>query len=215
MTIDSKCKICRRQGVKLFLKGERCYSQKCAMVKRPYSPGLKGKRRKGSVSEFARELKEKQKLRRWYGLGEAQFKKYVKEILRRSKTAKGETAKDPEKSLIEKLESRLDNVVFRMGLVTSRAMARQLVSHGYFLVNDRHVNIPSYSVRKGDEIKVRPNKAGKKIYASLAVLAKRQKSPVWIQFDSQNLIGKIIGEPVLEKDSLPAEIPSIFEYYSR
>jgi len=215
MTIDSKCKICRRLGIKLFLKGERCYSQKCAMIKRPYSPGLKGKRRRGSVSEFSRELKEKQKLRRWYGLGETQFKKYVKEILQKARTLKGKKALDPEQALIAKLEARLDNVVFRLGLVTSRRLARQLVSHGYFLVNDHAVNIPSYQVKKGDEIKVRPTKAGRKIYQSFMAAAKRPKTPDWLRLDPQNLSAKVLAAPTVEKDALPAEIPSIFEYYSR
>ena len=141
---SSKCKICRRLGVKLFLKGERCLSPKCPMVKRPYPPGQKRKRRKGSPSEYAIQLGEKQKLKIWYNLAERQFKNYIKKVL--EKRARIE---DAASELIRILESRLDNVVFRLGFTPSRAQSRQLVSHGFFLVNGKPINIPSYSLKQG------------------------------------------------------------------
>ena len=122
------------------------------MVKRPYAPGLKGKRRKRAPSEYAKELREKQKLKIWYGLGERQFKRYVKEILEKSRKRKESESEDASITFIKRLESRLDNVAFRLGIVSSRALARQLVSHGYFKVNNRFVDIPSYRVKKGDVI---------------------------------------------------------------
>ena len=150
---DSKCKICRRMGIKLFLKGERCVTQKCQMVKKPYPPGKKGKRRPTPLSEYGRELREKQKLKNLYNLKERQFKNYVKRVLK--KRGKVENASD---LLIKILESRLDNVVFKLGFTVSRSQARLLVSHGYFLVNGKPTNIPSRQLKKGDIISIKPQK---------------------------------------------------------
>jgi len=207
---NSKCKICRRLGVKLFLRGERCLSPKCPMVKKPYSPGQKRKRRLSPLSEYGKELKEKQKLKNWYGLKEIQLKKYVKEILQ-----KRGKVKDTGEELIKKLENRLDNVIFRLGFTQSRAQARQLVNHGYFLVNTKENNIPSYQVRKGDKINVRSQKLKKKIFQNLATSLKKYQTPPWLQLDKEKLEGKVIGTPTLEEAMPPAEISSIFEFYSR
>lgn len=185
------------------------------MIKRPYAPGMKGKRRKGAPSEYGKELKEKQKLKWWYNLREAQFKKYVKEVLQKSKNIKRGDAVDAGKLLIKKLESRLDNVIFRLGLASSRSMARQLVSHGHFLVNNRSVNIPSFQVDKGDEIKVKPEKAKKKSFQNVIQSAKKQPLPAWLQLNPQTLEAKVVEDPMVEPENLPAEISAIFEFYSR
>jgi small subunit ribosomal protein S4 len=208
--IDSKCKICRRAGVKLFLKGEKCLSPKCSMVKKPYPPGQKRKRRGGSLSEYGKELREKQKLRNWYNLKERQFRKYIKEAME----ARGKV-EDASAVLIKLLESRLDNAVFRLGFSSSRALSRQLVSHRHFLVNDRSVNVPSYSVKKGDKIKLKPKSSKKNIFRNLSSILKKQKPPSWLELDSEKLEGKVIGEPNLEEAAPPAETSSIFEFYSR
>lgn len=208
--IDSKCKICRRLGVKLFLKGEKCLSPKCPMVKRAYPPGQKGKRRSSPPSEYARELREKQKLKNWYNLKERQFKNYVKEAL--SQRGKVE---DATVFLIKNLESRLDNVVFRLGFATSRKAARQLVSHGHFLVNGRSVNIPSYRLKKGDVISLKPQKIKKGIFQNLKNLLKKHKTQSWLSLDAEKLEGKVLSEPKIEEVAPPVEIPAIFEFYSR
>jgi small subunit ribosomal protein S4 len=207
---NSKCKICRRLGVKLFLKGEKCLSPKCPMVRKPYGPGQKGKRRKGALSEYGKELREKQKLKNWYNLKERQFRKYVKEVL----GARGKV-EDASALLIKILESRLDNVVFRLGFASSRTAARQLVSHRHILVNGRTVNIPSFSVKKGDRISIKPTSVKKNIFRNLSSILKKHKSPTWLQVNAEKLEGKVINEPNIEEASPPAEISSIFEFYSR
>jgi small subunit ribosomal protein S4 len=207
---DEKCKICRRLGVKLFLKGERCLSSKCPMVKRPYPPGKKGKRRASPLSEYGKELREKQKLKNWYNLKEAQFRKYVKEAL----LSRGKT-EDASSILVKNLESRLDNVIFRLGIASSRIQARQLVSHGHFLVNGRSVNFPSYRVRKGDVVKIKPQSLKKNVFQSLSLKLKKQKTPSWLMIDVKNLEGKITGAPSFEEAAPPVEISAIFEHYSR
>src|SRR3990167_1033308 len=154
--IYDQCKTCRRLGQKLFLKGDRCLSQKCAMVRRAYAPGPQKKRRGGSPSEYKKSLQEKQTLKRWYGLSERQFKKYVKETLLRMGKVE-----DVANELIRRIEKRLDNAVFRLGFALSRAHARQLVSHGIFLVNGKPVNIPSFELKKGDVITIKESKKSK------------------------------------------------------
>lgn len=180
------------------------------MVKRPYPPGKKGKRRRSPLSEYGKELREKQKLRNLYGLGERQFKKYVRGILgKRRKVA------DVSASLIKILESRLDNIVFRLGFATSRGQAKQMVSHGYFLVNGKSLDIPSYQAKKGDVITLKSTKAQKAIFKNLKNMIKKHKTPVWLELDAQKLEGKIIGQPSLEEVAPPVEITAIFEFYSR
>ena len=207
---DKKCKICRRLGVKLFLKGERCLSQKCPIITKPYPPGEKGKRRTRQSSEYGKELSEKQKLRNWYNLRERQFRKYVKEVL--EKRGKVE---DAGTLLIRKLESRLDNVVFRMGFTSSRVQARQIVNHGHFLVNEKKVNIPSYQVKKGDKISLRVSSHKKTIFQNIPTILKKYQAPSWIKINIEKLEGEIVGQPNLEEAAPPAEISTIFEYYSK
>ena len=180
------------------------------MVKRPYPPGQRKKRRKRPPSEYAKELMEKQKLRNWYNLREKQFKNYVNKILaRRGKV------KDASALLIQKLEFRLDNVVFRLGFTLSRVKARQLVSHGFFIVNKRAMNIPSHQLKKGDVISLKPQKAEKKIVKEIKTLIKNQKVPSWLQLDVDKLEGKVVGIPTLEEVAPSVEMPAIFEFYSR
>lgn len=205
-----KCKICRRLGVKLFLKGDKCLSPKCPMVKKAYPPGQKGKRRVKSLSEYAKELREKQKLKNWYNLKERQFRKYVKETL--EKRGKVE---DAATRLIQILESRLDNVVFRLGFASSRRKAKLLISHRHFLVNDKVINIPSYLVKKGDKIKIRPTSHKKTVFQNLSTILKKHETPAWLELNIEKLEGKVVGRSSLEEVAPPVEISSIFEYYSR
>ncbi len=204
------CKICRRAGEKLFLKGERCFSPKCSMIRRPYPPGQKSKKRRRPLSEYGKELKEKQKLKNWYNLREKQFKNYVKALLNK----KGKMEEAP-LLLIKSLESRLDNIVFRLGFVLSRRKARTLVSHGYFLVNGRPTNIPSRQLKKGDIISVKPQKLKKNVIKEFKQLMKKQKAPNWLKLNKEKLEAEIIGELTLEEVAPPVDILSIFEFYSR
>ena len=209
MTND-KCKICRRAGQKLFLKGERCFGQKCAAVRRPYAPGKKGKRRTKNLSEYGRELREKQSLKNWYGLREQQFKNYVRVTL-----AKKGKAENLGLMLMKSLESRLDSVVFRLGFATSRVLARQLVSHNNFLVNGKPVNIPSYQVKKGDVIAVAPRKVKKVYFQGILPGLKKHKAPTWLVLNADKMEGKMTDEMKMEEINPPGEIESIFEYYAR
>jgi len=208
--VNQKCKICRRLGVKLFLKGEKCLSPKCPMIKKPYPPGEKGKRRSGGLSEYGKELREKQKLKNWYNLKEKQFRKYVKEVLE----SRGKV-EDASALLVKKLECRLDNIIFRLGFATSRAQARQLISHGHFLLNGKPVDIPSIQLKKGDKINVHPAFQKSTFFRDILTTLKKHKTPSWLELDVKRFEGKVIGEPSLEEAAPPAEIPVIFEFYSR
>jgi len=207
---DEKCKICRREGIKLFLKGQRCLTAKCPMVKRPYPPGQKRKRRKGPPSEYGKELSEKQKLKFLYNLSERQFKNYIHKTLKR----RGKT-EDLADFLIQTLESRLDNVVFRLGFTLSRPQARQLVSHNFFLVNKKPMNLPSYQVKIGEVISVKSQKLKKNILKNIENLIKKYKPPTWLELNVEKLEGKVVGKPTLEQVAPPVEISAIFEFYSR
>jgi len=207
---NSKCKNCRRAGVKLFLRGERCLSAKCAMVRKPYPPGPKTKKRRKNLSEYGKELREKQKLKNWYSLEENQFRNYVRKILK----ARGKVA-DAGTALIGALESRLDNVIFRLGFASSRIAARQMVSHGHFTINNRSIDIPSCSVKKGDKINVKPNSIKKTIFQKVAPQLLKYNPPSWLKLDAKGMEGKVIGSPSLEEAAPPAEISSIFEFYSK
>ena len=192
-------------------------SPKCAMLRKPYSPGSSGKRRRRSApSEYARELKEKQKLRNWYNLREAQFRKYVNSVLDKiSRSRKLQERTQADDLLINRLEKRLDNVVFRLGFACNRLQARQLVSHGHFWLNQKPVNIPSIELKKGDKVEVRANSKGRDYFQKIMVGLKKYKTPDWLKLDVKNLKGEIIGEPSLEETAPPANISSIFEFYSR
>ena len=196
--------------MKLFLKGEKCSSPKCPMITKPYNPGNKGKRRTRPLSEYGKELREKQKLRNWYNLGERQFSKYVREAI----GSRGKV-EDTASFLIETLERRLDNVVFRLGFALSRDSSRQMVSHRHFLVNGRPVNIPSYQTKKGDVVKLRPSSAEKNLFKSVKATLKKYTPPSWLELNVEALEGKVTGKPNLEEALPPAEISSIFEFYSR
>jgi len=207
---ESKCKICRRCGAKVFLKGDRCFSVKCAFTRRSYAPGPKHKRRLGQLSEYGKELIEKQKLKKWYNLTERQFRNYVDKVLTK-KAKSANTAED----LIVNLESRFDNVAFRLGFASSRPQAQQLVSHGLLMINGKTINTPAHELKKGDVVSPRPQKMKKVIIQNLKNSLKNYKTPSWLQLDSEKLEGKIIGIPTLEETAPPAEISSIFEFYSR
>jgi len=207
---DSKCRICRRLGVKLFLKGEKCLSPKCPIVRRPYPPGQKRKRRLRALSEYGKELREKQRLKNWYNLEERQFKRYVKETLE----SRGKI-EDAATFLIKKLESRFDNVIFRLGFASSRAQARQLVSHSHFLINGKPVNIPSYQLKKGDKITFHQTSQKKFIFKNLRAKLKKYQPPSWLSLNIKTLTGKVTAVPSLEEAAPPVEIPTIFEFYSR
>ncbi|MBU3942472.1 30S ribosomal protein S4 [Patescibacteria group bacterium] len=207
---NKKCKICRRLGVKLFLKGEHCLGVKCAMIKRPYAPGQKAKKRRNNLSEYGKELKEKQKLKNWYNLSEKQFSNYVKSVL-----DKRSGVKDAGELLLEQLESRFDNVVFQMGVVSSRVQARQSINHGFFLLNGRKVNIPSCKIKKGDKITLHPKASKGTLFSNVKETLKNHKPPSWMRTDVTKLEAEITGQPSLEEMAPPAEISSIFEFYSK
>lgn len=209
MLIKKKCKIERSLGQRLFLKGERCNSPKCAAVRRPYRPGLQGKSKKRSrvKSEFGRQLSDKQKLKLTYVISERQLQKYFNAVKVKANV--------PEQ-LLKKIESRLDNVVFRLGLASSRMNARQMVSHGHILVNDRGVNVPSYEVKKGDELAIKENIIEKILSPELKLKLKKYESPVWLVLNKdKDMKGKMISEPTIDELKNNFNLKSIIEYYSR
>ena len=205
--IDNKCKQCRRIGEKLFLKGERCLGPKCAMVKRNYGPGVHGQKGRKRLSDFGTQLAEKQKAKKYYGLAEKQFR------LTFEKAAKKQG--DAGKNFLRLLESRLDNVVFRLGFATSRAQARQLVNHGHFTVNDRKTDIASFSVKLGQVIKIRKSSQNSPYFRNVNERLAKAERPSWLDFNATAKAGKILHEP---KDlDLPQSInvQMIIEYYSK
>jgi small subunit ribosomal protein S4 len=201
------CKLCRREGMKLFLKGERCYGEKCSYTRRPYPPGQHGQARV-KLSEYAIRLREKQKVRRIYGVLERQFQRYYLDAARR----KGRTGEQ----MLGLLESRLDNVVHRLGFAFTRAQARQLVRHGHVLVNGKSVDIPSVILRAGDKVEIGPkSREIKEIAASLAQVEKRAALS-WLDLDKGNFAGVFKGLPVREEMNDPAiREQYVVEYYSR
>lgn len=205
---DSVCGRCRRAGEKLFLKGEKCFTPKCPIVRRPYAPGVHGQSRSrgGGGSEYGKQLKEKQALRAMYGIREHQLRKYYREALQKH----GVTAD----ALLERLESRLDNVVYRLGFGASRAHARQLVNHGLFTVNGRRVDIPSAEVRVGDVIAVKESKRPKAVFADLQERLANKTLPPWLSRVDLHT-GKVTGPPVLEVHEVPVDLQAIVEFYSR
>ena len=203
---DEQCRICRREGQKLFLKGSRCYSDKCSITRRNYAPGQNGQK-KSKISEYGTQLREKQKTKAFYGVGEKQFRKYFD----MASTSKGKTGE----VLLQILESRLDNVVYRLGLASSRAQARMLVTHGAFEVNGHKVDIPSYLVKAGDVISVRENK---KDNSTLKINIEENSArpvPAWLERDNEKLSGKVIRLSAREDIDLPIEEHLIVELYSK
>ena len=203
---DPVCRICRREGLKLFLKGSRCFTKKCAFERRSTPPGMNTQRRR-KVSEFGIQLREKQKVRKSYSVLEKQFRNYFEKAEQR----KGMTGEN----LLRLLEMRLDNVVFRMGLASSRAQARQLVSHGHFAVNGRPTNVPSFPTKVGDRIEVREARRGREIFKVVAETVKSAQIPEWVSVDGKQLAGSVLAEPAREQ--MPPEFNEqlVVEYYSR
>jgi len=202
--IGANCRQCRREGCKLFLKGERCTSKKCAMERRPSLPGQHGSARK-RVTEYGLQLREKQKVKRAYGILEKQFRKYYEEAVR----MKGVTGEN----MLSLIERRLDNVVYRMGIGASRAECRQIVNHGQITVNGRRVNIPSFIVKVGDEIAIKENKKELEMFKQLKDL--KIVMPKWLEFNTQTLTGKILALPTREDIDLGIKEHLIIELYSR
>ncbi|MDD3190324.1 MAG: 30S ribosomal protein S4 [Candidatus Pacebacteria bacterium] len=203
--LTPKCKQCRREGKKLFLKGERCYSVKCAMVKRPYAPGQHGQDRRMRASEYCVQLREKQKVKRMYGILEKQFRKYYEEAVR----IKGNTGS----LLVVLLERRLDNVVYRLGFAPSRNQARQLVNHGHFLVNGKKVDIPSFMVKEGDIVSIKKDKAG--CFQNLKENLKGAQAPSWLSLDEKKLEGTVSSSPSEKEADLDVNIHLVIEYYAK
>lgn len=200
------CRLCRREGAKLFLKGDRCYSANCAMNKRAVAPGQHGAARK-KVTEYATQLREKQKAKRIYGVSEKQFHMYYVEADRR----KGVTGEN----MLSLLERRLDNVVYRLGFGVSRSQARQLVNHAHITVNGKKVNIPSYIVKAGDVIAVKENKVNNTFFKELKERKPNGVIPKWLEADMEKLSGKVIALPVREDIGMDIREQLIVELYSK
>lgn len=209
--LEAKCKKCRRAGEKLYLKGDKCYTAKCPFIERPYAPGILDSQRKhrGQMSEYGIQLKEKQKVRNVYGVSEKQFANYVKNI--NAVAIKNKIT--PQEGLIASLESRLDNVVYRMGFASSRALARQLVSHGHFTVNGRKLDVPSYLVTLNDVVAVREGSKGAKVFTALSEKENKTKTPNWLDLSMKDMSAKVIGLP-LDTDQ-KFDLSRVLEYYSR
>jgi small subunit ribosomal protein S4 len=203
---DPVCRICRREGLKLFLKGSRCYTKKCSFERRSTPPGMNTMRRR-KVSEFGIQLREKQKVRKSYSVLEKQFRNYFE----KAEQHKGMTGEN----LLRMLEMRLDNVVYRMGFASSRAQARQLVSHGHFAVNGRPTNIPSFGTKVGDRVEVRESRRNREFFKTVAETVKSSQIPEWVSIDAAKLSGSVLAEPAREQ--MPAEFNEqlVVEFYSR
>ncbi len=200
------CRLCRREGIKLFLKGDRCYSDKCGVERRPYPPGMAGKRRPRD-SEYRVQLREKQKTKRIYGLLEKQFRSYY-EIANRQSGITGE-------NLLRLLESRLDNVVYRLGFAKSRDEARQVVRHGHIAVNGRRVDIPSYRVRPGDVVAVMPKASDLLVIKTALISSEKIEVPGWLEVDIEKLSGKVLSLPDRGQIDAPVREQLIVELYSK
>jgi small subunit ribosomal protein S4 len=204
---DSVCRLCRREGIRLYLKGDRCYSDKCAIERRSYPPGEHGQGRRPKVTPYGVQLREKQKARRIYGVLENQFRNYFHRASRRQGVT-GEI-------LLQLLETRLDNIVYRLGLAPSRPAARQLVLHGHVHVNGRRVNVPSFSVRPGDSVSVAPS--SQKLAAVTEAVANRRRTEMqaWLNFDEKTMTGVLLQVPAREDIPVPVQEHLIVELYSK
>lgn len=204
------CKLCRREGEKLFLKGQKCFSPKCPVERRNYPPGEHGREamyRRRRVSDFQKQLREKQKMRRIYGVMERQFRRYYERALKK----RGMTGE----ALLQQLETRLDNVVFRLGFADSRNQARQLVTHGHFNVNDRRTDVPSTIVRPGDKVSVREGSRSRTYFKDLPPLAETKSVPPWLDRNLDQLSGTVLHQP--DRDDIDAAMNEqlVVEFYSR
>lgn len=203
---EAKCRLCRREGCKLFLKGERCFSDKCSYQRRPYSPGQHGRARK-KISEYAIQLREKQKAKRAYGILERQFRSYFE----KAEMQKGVTGSN----LLETLERRLDNVIFKLGFASSRDQARQLIRHGLFTLNGKKVNIPSLQVKVGDVIEVPDKNRKVPVLAQAAEVIARRGCPVWLESDGSAFKGTVKALPQRDDIQFPINEQLIVELYSK
>jgi small subunit ribosomal protein S4 len=207
--LDAKCRKCRRAKEKLFLKGERCGTPKCAMVKRPNVPGVHGKKTGGrGLSEYGNQLAAKQKMKRIYGILERQFRKHFDEV-RNKPGVIGD-------HFLARLEMRLDNVVYRMGLASSRTQARQIVNHGLISLNGKKTDIPSAKVKVGNVVSINTSKKEKKYFKNLEQGIKNKKDfPVWLTFDAEKMEGKVLSMPVKDDAGINVDVQVVVEYYSR
>jgi small subunit ribosomal protein S4 len=205
--IGPVCRLCRREGMKLFLKGERCYSDKCAIEKRNVPPGQHGRARRAKIVGYGIQLREKQKVKRTYGVLENQFRRYF-EAADRQKGITGQL-------LLQMLERRLDNVVYRLGFATSRAQGRQLVRHGHFTVNGRKVDIPSYQIRQGEVVAVRASSVENVTIQHAVEEVKGRGIPEWLSMEATGLAGRVSQLPTREQINLPVEEQLIVELYSK
>ncbi|SHG75108.1 SSU ribosomal protein S4P [Thermosyntropha lipolytica DSM 11003] len=204
---EAVCRQCRREGEKLYLKGDRCYSDKCALERRPYAPGVHGQGRRQKLSEYGIQLREKQKTKRIYGVQERQFRNYF-EKAERQKGITGE-------NLLILLERRLDNVVYRLGFASSRKEARQLVNHGHFTVNGKKASIPSMLVKVGDVIQVREKSKSSPKFQELKEQAAYKTVPEWLSVDVENMSGTVLAYPTRDQIDTPVKEQLIVELYSR
>ncbi len=207
MILDAKCRKCRGAGEKLFLKGERCYSPKCNLLRKPYRPGMHKKAKFRNVSEYGRQLQEKQKVKLAYGISEKQLRRYFKEAVK----MKGSNTE----ILTRKLEMRLDNIVFRLGFAPSRRVARQLVNHGHFFLNERPVRTPSLEVKVGDTIKIRPHSAERPVFKDLKNKLKKYQTAGFLTINAEKLEGQVKSEPNAKDLEIPFNISLIVEFYSK
>jgi len=205
--IGPVCRLCRREGMKLFLKGERCYTEKCGIEKRNFAPGQHGKTRKAKLAGYGLQLREKQKVKRIYGVLEDQFRGYFEEA-ERTKGITGVT-------LLQLLERRLDNVIYRLGLSTSRSQARQLARHGHFLINGKKVDIPSYSLKQGDVVTILGRSQKNPTIEHAIQEVKGRGIPEWLSFDGGSLSGRVVSIPTREQINLPVQEQLIVELYSK
>lgn len=203
----SVCRLCRRENLKLFLKGDRCYSDKCAFDRRSYPPGQHGQRRRGKVSDYGVQLREKQKVKRMYGLTEKQFRLFFQ----RADRQKGITGTN----LLILLERRLDNAVYRLGFVNSRTQGRHFVRHNHFLVNGKKVNIPSYLIKVGDIISIREKSRNIQAIGDALDAVVRRGVPQWLDLEKENLKGAVKALPVREDLTMPMQEQLIVELYSK
>jgi small subunit ribosomal protein S4 len=201
------CRLCRREGEKLYLKGDKCFSRKCPVERRQYAPGQHGQSRQTKLSDYGTQLREKQKMRRIYGVRERQFRNYMAEAERR----RGVTGEN----LLQLLEMRLDNVVYRLGLAGSRSQARQIVNHGHIVVNGKKVNIPSYLVRVGDVVEVLEKSRGMSQIATNIEASGGRALPTWLSFDANAMKGTILTAPTRDEIDTDVQESLIVEFYSR